>query len=77
MDALPPPPPHGGGGNGGDDNGKQRQGAPGSGGASGLAGAAQQVVDLFGPSDLPAASLVLILVVLGLMSQAMTRCVCT
>jgi hypothetical protein len=69
MDALPPPPPppHGGG-----------SGSGGNGGKQGAAPAPPpvQVLDIFG-ADLPAASLVLILVLLGLMSQAMTRCVCT
>jgi hypothetical protein len=73
MDALPPPPPPGGGGGGGADDG------PGRGGKAHSPGAAappQPVLDVFG-GDLHAAGLVLILVVLGLVSQAMTRCVCT
>lgn len=72
MDALPPPPPPHGGGAGGGDEGR------GSGKAAANANAQppQQVLDIFG-GDLHAASLVLILVVLGLVSQAMTRCVCT
>jgi hypothetical protein len=72
MDALPPPPPPpaGGGGSDRDGSGKQAAGAP-------APQQQQQVLDLFGSQDLHAASLVLILVVLGLVSQAMTRCVCT
>jgi hypothetical protein len=69
MDALPPPPPPGGGGSDEQRGGGGKQAAQQA--------APQQVLDLFGSQDLHAASLVLILVILGLVSQAMTRCVCT
>jgi hypothetical protein len=63
MDAPQPPPSSSG--NGGPP-GKQQQGAAAPG---------QPLVEVFGGDMYPAA-LVLVLLLLGLMSSAMTRCVC-
>lgn len=67
MDAGRPPAGNGGN-NGGSPPGKgdpnQQQQQPG-----------QQLIDLFG-ADLYPAAMMLVLLVLGLMSASMTRCVC-
>lgn len=63
MDAQQPPSGSGSGGS-----------SPPGKGSSGQA-AQQQVLDLFG-ADLYPAAMVLVMLLLGLMSASMTRCVC-
>jgi hypothetical protein len=65
MDAQQPP--SGAGNNGGAPPGKGQQEAAGQ--------QQQQLLDLFG-TDLYPAAMMLVLLLLGLMSASMTRCVC-
>lgn len=67
MDSQPPTPPPGNSGTppGKGDGNSQLNNQP-----------AQPVVDVFG-SDMYTAVMALVLVLLGLMSASMTRCICT